>query len=166
MDHAHVWQGTDVEGRSQGRPGHGTVPVRLVRASDVWRWKLTREKIFETLLQEYYDNEHSSEDNFYKLAAALCGPREAALIYCYMRNFSWSELGCLRHALGWSQTPRLSKLGWRNYYNAPEGDPVCDGLCARGYMDRQGDNYFVTKAGMENLGMSEAAIKKAKGGGQ
>lgn len=57
------------------------------------------------------------------------------------------------HALGWSRTPSLSKVGWRNHYNSPEPVAHLDELVLSGHMQRLGDTYFVTKFGAEALGV-------------
>lgn len=65
------------------------------------------------------------------------------------------------HALGWSHTPKLSKLGWRNYYMC-DFDAHMEALIPLGFVEKfpHGNGYLVTKAGMIKLGMSKARALK------
>lgn len=66
---------------------------------------------------------------------------------------SAEQLDDIRHALGWSHTPNLSKLGWRNYYFTNEPIVHLDDLVVKGLMTRNGFVYRVTLKGGKLIGM-------------
>lgn len=70
------------------------------------------------------------------------------------------QMNTMRHALGWSKTPDLNKLGWRNYFSTGMINDNLDSLSEQGLMVRQGSCYFVTKEGARLLGIPEARITK------
>jgi len=79
-----------------------------------------------------------------------------------MGELTQNQIDDIRHTLGWSHTPKVNKLGWRNYYWTKEQLPELDDLVAKGFMVRHPINpiYQVTKAGAKAIGMSDKRIKK------
>lgn len=73
------------------------------------------------------------------------------------------QLDDMRHALGWSHTPDVEGLGWRNYYHASDDDrPRLMLLVDQGLMVNVHENYFmVTKNGGRLVGMPESRINSA-----
>lgn len=68
------------------------------------------------------------------------------------------QLDDIRHALGWSHTPNVNKLGWRNYYWTEAPIPHLDDLVTKGFMTRGGAVYRVTPEGGKLVGMSNKRI--------
>lgn len=77
-----------------------------------------------------------------------------------MGELTQNQIDDIRHSLGWSHTPKVNELGWRNYYWTKDSLPELDELVAKGLMVRHSipPIYQVTKDGARAIGMSEKRI--------
>ena len=77
------------------------------------------------------------------------------------------DMHSLRHMLGVSEQKRKSTWGYRNYFAAGAGQiESMERLVSAGYVMRGGSSgsmtyYHATEAGMDAIGMSKAAKRRA-----